>query len=159
MTMPIAPRQYSVVGKVPEVYKAKDHGLCKIEITEAKVLENLGMLRMTMFLNGIKQELISPLMILLNKVLDDEMVQADRKEANVVPIFKGGQRSAASNYGPGSLTSQICKVFEAVLRDEVLEFLDRYNLIRDSKHGFRKSRSCLANLLLFLISVHMKGFV
>ena len=68
-----------------------------------------------------------------------------------LPIFKGGQRSATSNYRPVSLTSQICKLFEAVVRDEVVEFLD--NLIRDSQHGFRKGRSCLTNLLLFLDQV------
>ena len=43
--------------------------------------------------------------------------------------------------------------FEAVVRDEVVEFLDKYNLIRDSQHGFRKGRSCLTNLLLFLDQV------
>ena len=69
----------------------------------------------------------------------------------IVPIFKGGQRSATSNYRPVSLTSQICKLFEAVVRDEVAKFLDKCNLIRDSQHGFRKGRSCLTNLVLFWI--------
>ena len=31
--------------------------------------------------------------------------------------------------------------------------MDKYNLIRDSQHGFRKGRSCLTNLLLFLDQV------
>jgi len=96
---------------------------------------------------------VSPLVILFSKVLDEQAVPRDWKEANVVPIFKGGQRNAASNYRPVSLTSQICKVFEAVVRDEVLKFLDKYNLIKDSQHGFRKGRSCLTNLLLFLDQV------
>jgi len=49
-----------------------------------------------------------------------------------------------------SLTSQICKVYEAVIRDEIVKFLDKYKLIRDSHHGFRKGRSCVTHLLLFL---------
>jgi len=49
-----------------------------------------------------------------------------------------------------SLTSQICKVFEAVIRDEIVKSLDKYKLIRDSQHSFRKGRSCVTNLLLFL---------
>ena len=48
------------------------------------------------------------------------------------------------------MTGQICKVFEAVVRDEIVEFLEKYKLIRDSQHGFRKGRSCVTNLLLFL---------
>ena len=31
-----------------------------------------------------------------------------------------------------------------------MEFLEKYKLIRDSQHGFRKGRSCVTNLLLFL---------
>jgi len=46
--------------------------------------------------------------------------------------------------------SQICKVFGAVVRDELVKFLDKYKLIRDSQHGFRKGRPCVTNLLLFL---------
>jgi len=66
------------------------------------------------------------------------------------PIFKAGQRCEAANYRPVSLTSQICKVFEAVVRGEIVKFLDKYKLIRDSQHGLRKGRSCVTNLLLFL---------
>jgi len=37
---------------------------------------------------------------------------------------------------PVSLMSQICKVSEAVVRDEVVEFLDKHKLIWDFLHGF-----------------------
>jgi len=47
----------------------------------------------------------------------------------------------------------LCKVFEAVVRDETVKFLDEYELIKDSQHGFQKERSCLTNLLLFLDQV------
>ena len=77
----------------------------------------------------------------------------DWKEANVVPIFNGGQRSVAANYRPVSLTSQISKVFEAVVCDEIVKFLDEHELSKDSQHGFRKGRSCVTNLLLFLDQV------
>jgi len=45
--------------------------------------------------------------------MDNEQGPGDWKEANVIPIFKGGNRNTATNYRPVSLTSQICKVFEA----------------------------------------------
>jgi len=70
-------------------------------------------------------------------------VPAYWKEANVVPVFKGGCRNIATNYRPVSLTSQLSKVFETVFRDQVVEFLEVNKLIRDSQHGFRKSSSCL----------------
>ena len=91
-------------------------------------------------------------MIVFRKVISEETVPSDWREANVVPIFKGGQRSVAANYRQVtvSLTSQISKVFEAVVRDEMLEFLEKHKLRRDSQYGFRKGRSCVTNLLLFL---------
>jgi len=70
-----------------------------------------------------------------------------------MPIFKSGNRNTATNYRPVSLTSQICKVFEAIVRDQVVEFLEDNKLIRNSQHGFRKRSSCLTNLLLFLDNV------
>ena len=49
-----------------------------------------------------------------------------------------------------SLTSQICKVFEAVVGDEIVVFWDKYKLVRDSQNSFMKGRSCVTNLSLFL---------
>jgi len=57
------------------------------------------------------------------------------------------------NYRPVSLTSQIVKVVESVLRDEIVNHLERYNLIRQSQHGFRKGYSYTSNLLSFLETV------
>jgi len=43
------------------------------------------------FLNAIKQEIVCPLVILFKKVLSEEAVPVDWKEANVVPVFKGAR--------------------------------------------------------------------
>ena len=45
------------------------------------------------------------------------------EKENVVLKFKNGSRGEASNYRPVSLTSQISKVFELIIRDEVVSFL------------------------------------
>ena len=58
-----------------------------------------------------------------------------------------------SNYRPVSLTSQICKLFEAIVKDNMVEFLETHKLISDTQHGFRKGRSCLSNLLACLEKV------
>ena len=74
----------------------------------------------------------------------------DWKMANVTPIFKTGCRSQVENYRPVSLTSQICKLFETIIRDAVVSHLDRNNLISSTQHGFRQGASCQSNLLDFL---------
>jgi len=67
----------------------------------------------------------------------------------VDPVHKGGN-VATNNYRPISLTSQLCKIFETLVRDQVIEFLESNQLIKDSQHGFTKPRLCLTNLLTFL---------
>jgi len=42
---------------------------------------------------------------------------------------------------------------ESVIRDEMVNHLDKHNFIRDSQHGFRKGYSCTTNLLTFLENV------
>ena len=78
------------------------------------------------------------------------MVPGDWKNANVCPIFKNGGKHLAANYRPVSLTSQICKVFESLMRDVIVRHLEDNELLKDSQHGFRRGRSCLTNLLTFL---------
>ena len=82
-------------------------------------------------------------------VLEQERVPEDWKEANVIPLYKGGSKSLLSNYRPVSLTSQVCKLFESIVKDNLVEFLEKHKLIRVTPHGFRKGRSCLSNLLTF----------
>jgi len=52
---------------------------------------------------------------------------------------------------PVSLTSQVCKIYESILRDAISEHLIK--LIREAQHGFLRGRSCLSNLLAFLDKV------
>ena len=66
--------------------------------------------------------------------------------------IKGG-KNLVENYRPVSLTSQICKSFEMILRDHIVDHLDRNGLVKASQHGFRRGGSCLSNLLEFLDKV------
>ena len=53
------------------------------------------------------------------------------------------------NYRPVSLTSVVCKLLKTLVRDHMVEFLVKHNLINTSPHGFLTARSCLTNLLCF----------
>src|SRR6201995_4516000 len=88
--------------------------------------------------------------MIYNKSLEDGRVSEEWKAANVTAIFKKGSREEACNYRPVSLTSQVCKVLESFIRDQITEYLDKYDLLKKSQHGFMKKRSCVTNLLEFL---------
>ena len=53
----------------------------------------------------------------------------------------------AKNYRPVALTSHLTKVFEKVVRNCLVSFLEKHNLFNSNQHGFRAGYSCLSQLL------------
>ena len=100
-------------------------------------------------LNKIVQQISTLLAKVFNLSLEEGIVNSERKEANITPLFKKGSRNKPDNYRPVSLTSVVCKLLETLIRDHMAEFLVKHKLINTSQHGFLKARSCLTNLLCF----------
>ena len=88
-----------------------------------------------------------PLERIFAKSLNTGECPMDWRSANVTPIHKKGDRTMPGNYRPVSLTSQVCKVLESIVREHLLEHLKKNNILSDKQHGFRQGRSCLTNLL------------
>ena len=76
------------------------------------------------------------------------MTPGKLKEAHIIPIHKGGHQGLAANYRPVALTSHIIKVFEKVVRNSIVQFLEDNNKFNDGQHGFRIGRSCISELLI-----------
>ena len=104
-------------------------------------------------LTELKDEICHPVTVIMKSSFDTGVVPDDWRTANVTPIFKKGNRNKVENFRPVSLTSQIGKLFEMIVRDSLVEHLDKNGLINASQHGFRKGGSCLSNLLTFLDGV------
>ena len=88
---------------------------------------------------------VNALVELFRKCTDSGMLPAVWKTANVTALFKSGSKKVPLNYRPVSLTCIICKVYEKLLRTNILDFLE--NSINPNQHGFVKNKSCLTNLL------------
>ena len=99
------------------------------------------------FLKKCKIPLSGPLFQLWRDCIDLGITPWKLKEAHIIPIHKGGHQGLASNYRPIALTSHIIKVFEKVIRNYVVKFLDETNAFNVNQHGFRAGRSCLSQLL------------
>jgi hypothetical protein len=70
------------------------------------------------------------------------------KEADVVPIFKKGDKSRASNYRPVSLTVVTYKMLEHIICSSIHKHLEKHRILTDAQRGFRKKRSCESQLIL-----------
>ena len=78
-------------------------------------------------------------------------IPADWKLANVVPVHKKGSKSEVSNYRPISLTSIIMKLYERVIRDELLSRCN--HRIDQRQHGFLARKSCCTQMVDFCDSL------
>ena len=104
-------------------------------------------------LKPLAEQLAEPLARLFNESLAQGQLPNDWLLATVIPIHKGGDRRACSNYRPVSLTSVVLKMMEKILRDKITTHLVANGLMSADQHGFRRRRSCLSNLLCFLDEV------
>ena len=98
-------------------------------------------------LNKSASALCVPLAKIFQMSLERGECPEDWKVANVTPIHKKGDRTNPSNYRPVSLTSQVCKVLESLVRKRIIEHMNDNYLMSEAQHGFREGRSCLTNLL------------
>ena len=83
-------------------------------------------------------ELAEVYQILFQASLNQGLVPDDWKEADVVPLYKKGDKTKAENYRPISLTSLSCKLLEHVVHSNIINFLEKHNVLDDAQHGFRK---------------------
>ena len=104
-------------------------------------------------LKECREELSEPIANIFRKSLDTGVVPRLWRQANVVPIFKKGDKAISSNYRPISLTSVVGKMLEALIAREIRRHLEEHQLVRYSQHGFSKGKSCLTNLLSFYRNV------
>ena len=93
--------------------------------------------------------IITPILTkIYQQSIDTGQIPEDWKHANIVPIFKKGDRSKPSNYRPVSLTSVASKILEHIIVSQIMEHLDNQNILNENQHGFRAKRSCESQLLM-----------
>jgi len=79
--------------------------------------------------------------------MNNGTLPADWKQAIVVPIHKGGDRSLITNYRPVSLTSVVCKQVEHVIASYLRQVWDKNKWLYESQHGFRPGYSCESQVI------------
>eukprot|EP00745_Piridium_sociabile_P038619 TRINITY_DN7074_c0_g1_i3.p1 TRINITY_DN7074_c0_g1~~TRINITY_DN7074_c0_g1_i3.p1 ORF type:complete len:816 (+),score=128.54 TRINITY_DN7074_c0_g1_i3:312-2759(+) len=129
----------------------------RITVSENGVLKQLSSLGIhkasgpdeipTRLLKELALELSPVLTVFFQASLDQGIIPSDWKKAEVVPIFKKGDRNKAANYRPVSLTAVICKTLEHIISSSVRRHLEAHNILTDAQHGFRQKRSCESQLI------------
>ncbi|KAL8561583.1 hypothetical protein ACOMHN_024819 [Nucella lapillus] len=80
--------------------------------------------------------------------LDTGDLPSDWRNANIACVYKKGDKHAAENYRPISLTSVISKLLEHIICRNILTHLEKHDILTNLNHGFRSGYSCDTQLLL-----------
>lgn len=102
-----------------------------------------------MFLKRYSEWCANYLTIVFKKSIGSTTVPRLWKLANVVPVFKSGNKQIIPNYRPISLLSTSSKLLEHIIHKHIVEYLNANNILSRSQHGFRAGYSTVTQLLEF----------
>ena len=93
------------------------------------------------FLKNVKEGIVSPVTIIINKSLSEGMVPDKMKVAKVVPIYKSKDKQQFNNYRPISLLPAFSKILEKVVHRRLYKYFDAKKFLYKSQYGFRPKHS------------------
>ena len=127
--------------------------LLTLEIQKSPGPDNLS----PRLLKSAVHEIAQILTLIFNASFQQGELPFDWKQANIVPIFKKGNRAHATNYRPISLTSICCKIMERIIHSHLFSHLESLNILCEQQHGFRPRRSCESQLITTLTKTTDSG--
>jgi len=84
---------------------------------------------------------ITPLTHLINRSFSEGTCPDELKLAKVIPVYKAGSTMELSNYRPISVLNFFSKIFEKLVYNHIIQFLDKNNILYQNQFGFRKGHS------------------
>ena len=87
------------------------------------------------------QQYLAELTYIINCSILEGYFPDELKLAKVLPIFKSDDENKIENYRPISILPFFSKVFEKIVANHVIEFLDKHNILYEKQFGFRKCHS------------------
>ena len=81
----------------------------------------------------------APLARVINNSFSQGIVPDSTKVAKVLPLFKSGDQTLLSNYRPISLLPSFSKIFERLVYNRLISYLNKNNILYDYQFGFRSN--------------------
>ena len=84
---------------------------------------------------------IDPLTYLINVSINQGIFPSELKIAKVIYIYKSDDKQHIQNYRPISGLPFSSKIFEKIISNHLLNFIESNNILYDNQFGFRKNHS------------------
>ena len=88
-------------------------------------------------LKNCKDILSYPIFCIWKESMETGYIPTKYKNQTITPVHKKDSRAIPANYRPISLTSHIIKIFERIIRNQIVKFLEQNKLLFKNQHGFR----------------------
>ena len=148
-------------SKIPTLQKRKfKQWLAHITVSKENIKKRLMQLKISRaqgpdqlhprLLKELSEEISLLLEIILIQSLKQGCLPKIWKVREISAIFKKGNRRAAGNYRPVSLTSILCKTLESIVREKIIQHMRDNNLFSKLQYGFIDRRSTTLQLLYIL---------
>ena len=87
-------------------------------------------------------EIISPYICdIFNQCIQEGIFPDNLKSAEVIPIFKRGNKTKTGNFRPISILSPFSQIFERHIHQQISAFISKYKLIHPFQYGFQENSS------------------
>ena len=101
-------------------------------------------------INPIIDTLVTPLTYITNLSLTEGVFPCELKIAQVLPLYKNNDPMLFNNYRPISLLPFFSKVFERLMYNRLIDFIEKHHLLYQFQFGFRKNHSTFMALVILL---------
>ena len=122
----------------------------KKELMSLNTQANLDILGIDRKLLQLSANLISPsLCAIFNESISKQFIHSDFKKARVTPIFKNGAESDINNhsdYRPISVIGHLAKIFEKLVKFQLVAFLEERKLISSDQSAYLRGHSTQTSL-------------
>uniref|UniRef100_A0A1B6KMS7 Reverse transcriptase domain-containing protein n=1 Tax=Graphocephala atropunctata TaxID=36148 RepID=A0A1B6KMS7_9HEMI len=101
----------------------------------------------------VNKQLSKVLVHLINSSFICGIFPDQLKIAKVIPIYKKNDPLNIQNYRPVSLLPSLSKIYEKVVYNRLMQFVESNNILEAIQHGFRKQKSTITAVVSFIESI------
>ena len=126
--------------------KVNNHSIFFSPINESEICKIISTLKSksggidginTKIIKLISPYIVKPLTTIFNNVLQTGIFPEHFKKAEIIPIYKSGDRKQTTNYRPIALISNFAKILEKLIHKRLFNFLNKHNILSKFQFGFR----------------------
>lgn len=102
---------------------------------------------------NICDSVVTPITILINKMIDTSTFPDVLKQSDLTPIHKKGNVDIIDNYRPISCIHNLAKIFEKVIYKCMIGFVNSFSILPPCQFGFRPGHSTKDALVQLLLNI------